>query len=270
MKSKVKLVGCAVMAMGLAVVAAPVTTVVKSADPANPYQTYTCDTAVYVPFDATTTVTVECPDSAAAKWIKSHFEEWFGKYGPSVKPGAAGLKPAADPEAYAASVDENGVKIAANTLTGARWAAYTLRQQLIAKRGTFKTEGYILPKLSVTDRPHLAFRAIHLCWFPEVRPQQIERSIRLAALLKFNYAIIEPWGMYESKKHPWWHWPNPTMTQAEVKRLVAIGKDLMDTPRPRAVARSSTRCLTSRRSTSRSSSLAAGTGASPTPRRSAS
>ena len=46
MKSKVKLFGCAVMAMGLAVVAAPVTTVVKSADPANPYQTYTCDTAV--------------------------------------------------------------------------------------------------------------------------------------------------------------------------------------------------------------------------------
>ena len=54
----------------------------------------------------------------------------------------------------------------------------------------------------------------------------MERSIRLAALLKFNYAIIEPWGMYESKKHPWWHWPNPTMTQAEVRRLVAIGKDL--------------------------------------------
>ena len=211
---------------GFAAVAAPVTNVVKSADPEKPYQTYTYDTSVYVPFDATTTVTVECPDPAAEKWLKAHFKEWFGKYAPNVKSGATGLKPADDPEAYAASADETGVKIVANTLMGARWAAYTLRQQLIAKRGTFKTEGYILPKLSVTDRPHLAFRAIHLCWFPEVRPQQMERAIRLAALLKFNYVIVEPWGMYESKKHPWWHWPNPTMTQKEVKRLVAIGKDL--------------------------------------------
>jgi len=211
---------------GFAAVAAPVTNVTKSPDPANPYQTYTYDNAVYVPFDAATTVTVECPDPAAEKWLKSHFKEWFGKNAPEVKAGSVGLKPAGDPEAYAASVDGNGAKIAANTLAGARWAAYTLRQQVIAKRGTFKTEGYIIPKQTIIDRPHLGFRAIHLCWFPEVRPQQMERAIRLAALLKFNYAIIEPWGMYESKKHPWWHWPNPTMTQKEVRRLVAIGKDL--------------------------------------------
>ncbi|MBR0066494.1 MAG: family 20 glycosylhydrolase, partial [Kiritimatiellae bacterium] len=224
--SNVRVAALAFCLAGFAAVAAPVTNVVKSADSAKPYQTYTYDTAVYVPFDATTTVTVECPDPAAEKWLKAHFKEWFGKYAPNVKLGATGLTPADDPEAYAASADETGVKIVANTLMGARWAAYTLRQQLIAKRGTFKTEGYILPKLSVTDRPHLAFRAIHLCWFPEVRPQQMERAIRLAALLKFNYAVIEPWGMFGSERHPWWHWPNPTMTQAEVSRLVAIGKDL--------------------------------------------
>ena len=118
------------------------------------------------------------------------------------------------------------MKIAARTLAGVRWAAYTLRQLAIAKRGTFKTEGRILPTLEISDSPHLAFRAVHLCWFPEVRPQQMERAIRLAALLKFNYAIIEPWGMYASEKHPWWHWPNPTMTKEEVRRLAAIGRDL--------------------------------------------
>ena len=190
------------------------------------YQKFSCDNKVYVPLDASTSVTVECPDPAAAKWLKDHFGEWFGKNAPDVKAGSVALKPAGDPEAYAASVDENGVKIAANTLAGTRWASYTLRQFAIAKRSTFKTEGYIIPKLSITDRPHLAFRAIHLCWFPETRPQQIERAIRLAALLKFNYAIIEPWGMYKSEKHPWWGWPQANMTKAEVRRLVAIGKDL--------------------------------------------
>ena len=203
---KVKIICCAVLAACLAVTAAP-------------YQTFKMDQKNYVPFDNTTTVTVECPDEAAAKWIASHYAEWYGDQSPKVKPGATGLALQEGDEAYAATVDDSGVKIACRTLAGARWASYTLRQQAIAKRGTFKTEGRLLPVQKISDRPHLAFRAVHLCWFPEVRPQQMERAIRLAALLKFNYAIIEPWGMYESKKHPWWHWPNPTMTQAEVKRL---------------------------------------------------
>ena len=53
-----------------------------------------------------------------------------------------------------------------------------------------------------------------------------QRAIRLAALLKMNYAVIEPWGMFESEHHPWWHWPNPTLTKAEIAQLVAIGRDL--------------------------------------------
>ena len=32
-----------------------------------PNQTFTCDMKTYVPFDATTTVSVECPDSASGK-----------------------------------------------------------------------------------------------------------------------------------------------------------------------------------------------------------
>ena len=130
--SNVRVASLAMCLAGLAAVAAPVTNVTKSPDPANPYQTYTYDNAVYVPFDAATTVTVECPDPAAEKWLKSHFKEWFGKNAPEVKAGSVGLKPAGDPEAYAASADETGVKIVANTLMGARWAAYTLRQQVIA------------------------------------------------------------------------------------------------------------------------------------------
>lgn len=129
-------------------------------------------------------------------------------------------------EAYAIKADSNGIKIAAHSITGIRLAAYSLRQLAIAKRGTLKTEGRILPSLYISDAPHLAFRGLHLCWFPETRPQQIERAIRLAALLKFNYAIIETWGTYVSEKHPWSYWPNATMTKAEIRRLVAIGKDL--------------------------------------------
>ena len=203
-------IACAAVAACLAAAAAP-------------SQKFKMDAKNYVPLER---VTVASPDPAAAKWIEAHFADWFGACAPKVSAGSTGLETPEGDEAYAAAAGADGVKISANTLAGARWAAYTLRQLTIAKRGTLKTEGWTIPSLSITDRPHLPFRAVHLCWFPEVRPQQIERAIRLAALLKFNYAVIEPWGVYGSERNPWWGWPNPAMTKAEVRRLVAIGKDL--------------------------------------------
>ena len=155
-----------------------------------------------VSFDASTTVALECPDDKGTEWLAVHFREWYGAQSPKVVASNLStfqsFKLSASPEAYAIAADASGVRIAARSLAGVRWAAYTLRQLAIAKRGTFKTEGRILPAIEISDAP----------------------------LLKFNYAIIEPWGVYESEKHPWWHWPNPTMTKAEVRRLSALGRDL--------------------------------------------
>ena len=176
-----------------------------------------------VPFGAGTTVSVDCPDASAVAWLSGHFKEWYGEHSPKAMAGSAGLNLKDGDEAYAVSADADGVKIKARTLAGVRWAAYSLRQLAIAKRGTFKTAGRILPQLEISDAPHLAFRGIHLCWIPEVRKEQIERAIRLAALMKFNYVVLEPWGMYKSAKHPWWSWPEAKMTLEEVRRLVAIG-----------------------------------------------
>ncbi|MBR4170680.1 MAG: family 20 glycosylhydrolase [Kiritimatiellae bacterium] len=207
-------------------VAATLVMVCIAAAQAKSRQTFTWNKNAWVAFDESVTATVECPDPAATEWVKAHFAEWYGAHSPKVTSGKTSLEVQKDDEAYAAEVDATGVKIASRMIAGARWACYTLRQIAIAKRGTFTTEGMLLPTLKISDAPHLPFRCMHFCWFPEVRPQQIERAIRLAALMKFNYAIIEPWGMYKSEKHPWWPWPQANMTKAEVNRLVAIGKDI--------------------------------------------
>ncbi len=80
-----------------------------------------------VAFDASTTVVVDCPDESAVGWLSSHFAEWYGDQAPKVVGGAAGVRalPAAD-EAYAIDADSSGVKIAAHTIAGVRWAAYSL------------------------------------------------------------------------------------------------------------------------------------------------
>ena len=189
-----------------------------------------------VPFDEKTTVTVDCPDAAATAWLASHFRDWYGAFAPKVAAGACGLALRTGDEAYAVRADASGVKVAARTLAGVRWAAYSLRQLAIAKRGTFKTAGHLLPTLTISDAPHLAFRGIHLCWFPEVRKEQVERAIRLAALMKFNHVVLEPWGMFKSERHPWWSWPDAKMTKPEVRRLVALGRDLGVTLVPQIAA----------------------------------
>ncbi len=189
-----------------------------------------------VAFDAATAVTLDCPDAAAAKWLADHFAAWYGAFAPKVVAGEAGLTLRDGDEAYALKADASGVAVAARTLAGVRWAAYSLRQLAFAKRGTMKTSGYLLPACAISDAPHLKFRGLHLCWFPEVRKEQIERAIRLAALFKFNTVVIEPWGMFRSERHPWWGWPEAKMTKDEVRRLVAVGRDLGVTLVPQIAA----------------------------------
>ena len=187
---------------------------------------FTSDMDKPVAFDAQTAVTLECADAAGVAWLNRHFAEWFGKMSPKVVAGTTGLALRPGDEAYAIAVDASGVKIAARTLAGVRWAAYTLRPLAIAKRGTFKTEGRILPTFTASDAPMLGFRCVHLCWIPPMTGVQIERAIRLAAMMKFNYVILEPWGMYKSEKNPWWCWPDAQMTKEEIARLRAIADDL--------------------------------------------
>ena len=201
-----------------------------------------------VPFDAGATVRLDCPDAAAATWLAHHFADWFGAQAPRVvaeagagqripatggasspsepSPANGGASPPGEPESYTVFADSSGVRIAARSLAGVRWAAYSLRQLAIARRGTLRTEGRLLPTLRISDAPRLALRAVHLCWFPETRPERIERAIRLAALLKFNCAIVEPWGTFRSARHPWFGWPDAPATPEALSRLAAIGSDL--------------------------------------------
>ena len=67
---------------------------------------FTSDMDVPVAFDATATVTVECPDAGAVAWLSRHFADWYGAQSPKVV--AAATSEAALPEgdeAYAISAD---------------------------------------------------------------------------------------------------------------------------------------------------------------------
>ena len=182
-------------------------------------------------FDASLRIRLSVADSGARKasadWLARRLADWFPASVPTVETAEDAKAVNGGDEAYVVVADGDGVRIDANTIKGVRYALYTIRQLAIARRGTRTVEGYLLPQLKIEDRPALSFRALHLCWFPETTAKQVERSVRLAALLKYNHVIIETWGTYESARYPWWGWADEkVMSKKSIRRLVGIGREL--------------------------------------------
>lgn len=177
-----------------------------------------------VRLDAAQTVTVKCPDASSAAWARTHLEAWF-LVEPKVVAETAADKSLSG-EAYRLVAKPDGISVEAQTLAGVRYAFYTLRQ--VAERMSVgeTVVGFHLPALEIEDKPALGFRGLHLCWFPELSADYIERQIRMAAFYKFNFVVIEPWGVYRSERHPWFGWKDGLMTKDVIRHLVDVASDL--------------------------------------------
>ena len=197
----------------------------------------TVATNVPVRLDAAQTVSVACgaESEAAAKWARAHLAAWLGvAKGEDGRPNIpkVSVSPLSDPveggdEAYELDARPKGIQVRANTLQGVRYALYTLRQTVYAEPRTGRRVGWhVMPAMKVKDSPKLAFRGIHIPWTLNQTPQEIEKRLRVAAFLKYNVAVIEPWGTYRSAVHPWWGWEEGTMTPQDVRHLAEVGKDL--------------------------------------------
>lgn len=190
-------------------------------------RSFTATNTVIVTLDDSLPVTLRCAaeGEAGREWLQGKLRGWFGVR-PRVTLGEKPERPLLGPEAYRLAADTNGLTIEATSLAGVRHAVATMRQIAMPRRGTLTVEGYILPKLLVEDSPVLAWRGIHFCWFPGMSPAQMERNIRLAAYYKFNYAVIESWGVFRSEKYPKLGWPDGQMTHREIRHLCEVAKDL--------------------------------------------
>ena len=181
---------------------------------------------VPVRIDSGTTFAVTCPDSAAAGWVKGKVGAWFGVDGVAVEPSSAAGATDGGEEGYTLDAKPGRIAIGANTLKGVKLAMHTLRQAAERESGGLRLKGYWLPALKVKDSPALGFRGVHFCWFPECSAKLIEHQIRAAAYYKFNYAVIENWGVFRSERYPFVSVPDAPLTVAEAKRLTAIANDL--------------------------------------------
>ena len=170
------------------------------------------------------TVTV-CDYSGVEKTVKELFKLFWG-ITPDLSVKGRLLKKSDALESYTLEVSEDEILIDASSNTGVMNALKTLRQLAEAERGVAKTESYFLVQCAINDFPAMAFRGIHLCVFPETPLWDIERQIRIAAYHKFNYAVIETWGIFPFESHPEMCWADKKIEKSELKRLIRLGQDL--------------------------------------------
>ncbi|MDD3587286.1 MAG: family 20 glycosylhydrolase, partial [Thermoguttaceae bacterium] len=129
-------------------------------------------------------------------------------------------------EAYHVEAKGKKLLISSGSLAGVRYALSTIRQMAEALPGTKTVQGWFIPETIIDDAPSLHFRGLHLCWFPETRAIRIEQGIRMAAYYKYNYVVLELWGVYPYKALPQMAWAEHQTTEKELRRLVKLGNEL--------------------------------------------
>jgi len=128
-------------------------------------------------------------------------------------------------EEYRVAVSQDGIILVSRTAAGVEHALKTLRQLAEPGRGTAVIRNHVLQACEIHDAPALGFRGIHLCIFPETPMWFVEKQIRLAAYHKFNYAVIESWGVFPFRSHPEFGWADRKRSREEFERLLDVAAE---------------------------------------------
>jgi N-acetyl-beta-hexosaminidase len=176
-------------------------------------------------FDNQLTVKIELKnaDNHAKHKTSDLFKQYF-----NVTPAVSVTQKtdAPDGEAYKIKAAGSLITLSASNFAGIRYACNTLRQLAEVHSSTGESTNYSIPETEIDDAPAMAFRGLHLCWFPETETIQIEQYIRWASYYKFNHIIIEFWATFPFSSHPEFNWQEYSATPADIRRLVKLGKEL--------------------------------------------
>jgi hypothetical protein len=170
------------------------------------------------------TVTVTNRNGCLEKRVAKLFKSYFGCSPALTFKADASL--AIPKDGYRFKADAaSGLAVAASDEDGLLNALKTLRQLAEPERGVEKMSYYFLPEMAVEDAPSMAFRGMHVCWFPENDEAFIEKCIRMAAYYKFNYLVLEPWAVFEYTSHPEFSWAEKKVTAKAIHRLVRLARE---------------------------------------------
>lgn len=121
---------------------------------------------------------------------------------------------------YSIAVNREGIQIYAQDACSFSYALSTFLQLLIPECLEPGQERFSIQYTKIHDKAALGYRMIHLCVFPETKPELLVKAVRLAGFMKFTHVILEFWGTFPYRCLPELHWKGKAYTLAQVKSLI--------------------------------------------------
>lgn len=136
---------------------------------------------------------------------------------------ASALSPVND-DAYTLNVDTDGICICAKNEKALLLGFMTLLDRIALT----ELDGKPICKVEccrITEVPLIKERMVHFCVFPETRLFELQRFIRMCAVLKFSHVIVEFWGTlkYECLKQLSW---SSGFTKDEIRPIIREAREL--------------------------------------------
>ena len=157
-----------------------------------------------------------------ADLITDLFQEYWG-IAPVVK--LAGSKTAESflEDQYQISIQSKKITLVSHCEKGLQLAMKTLRQ--LAEPCRCGVQGFWLKCCKIKDYADTEFRAVKLKIVPEESITDVEKELRFAAAMKFNYAFVEPVGIFPFKSHPEFGWRDQMKRSADFRHLLDVADE---------------------------------------------
>ncbi len=122
---------------------------------------------------------------------------------------------------YSVHITSDGVCVAATTEKNLLCGYYAFLDRIcMEEKGSLAARACTFSEKAKIER-----RMAHFCVFPETELWELERFIRVCAVLKYTHLIVEFWGMYTYRCLPALSWKN-AYTAEQIKPLAELAHTL--------------------------------------------
>ena len=127
---------------------------------------------------------------------------------------------------YEVQVTRKKITLISHCSKGLQLAMKTLRQLAEPIRGTASLEGFVLQTCKIQDYADSEFRAVRLDINPYNDLGDVEKKIRIAGALKFNYIFLDCSEVFPFKSHPAFAFKDHVKRPAFFRTLLDVADDV--------------------------------------------
>ena len=133
----------------------------------------------------------------------------------------------ADADAVVLEITEQGVSITGTDPAATMRGFITMLERIEYDRAS---DSFRIPCGHIEEKPHMAFRSVHLCLFPETPLRFVKKCIRACGIAKYSHIVLEFWGMLKLDCMAELAWPF-AHTKEEIRPLIeearALGMEII-------------------------------------------